>query len=166
MREAAASALQAASGWLVVFLLFQIALGAFVAGSRAGLTYNTWPLMDGALMPAWSAMTSMEPGWRNFFENHATVQFQHRMGAYLLLAFAVWHAWTARSVAPGSKAAKRAARHRRPHPVSGGDRHRHASVRSNGEIPLSWGLAHQGFADRGAGHGDSTLAGARGALNS
>ncbi|MBX9758341.1 MAG: COX15/CtaA family protein [Beijerinckiaceae bacterium] len=145
MPEAAASALRTAAGWLVVFLLFQIALGAFVAGSRAGLTYNTWPLMDGAFMPAWSVMSSMDPGWRNFFENHATVQFQHRIGAYLLLAFAVWHAWSARSAAPGSKAAKRAI-------VIVGLVLCQAAIgigtllSVNGEIPLSWGLAHQGFA--------------------
>ncbi len=143
--EMAASALRKSAGWLVVFLLFQIALGAFVAGSRAGLTYNTWPLMDGAFMPAWSVMTSMEPSWRNFFENHATVQFQHRIGAYLLLAYVLWHAWTARSVAPGSKAAKRAI-------AIVGLVLTQAAIgvgtllSVNGEIPLSWGLLHQGFA--------------------
>lgn len=143
--ELAASALRRAAGWLVVFLLVQIALGGFVAGSRAGLTYNTWPLMDGSFAPAWSAMTSMEPGWRNFFENHATVQFQHRMGAYLLLAYALWHAWTARGVAPGSKAAKRA------FAIVGLVLTQAAIgvatlLSVNGEIPLGWGLLHQGFA--------------------
>jgi cytochrome c oxidase assembly protein subunit 15 len=143
--EMAASALRKAAGWLVVFLLFQVALGAFVAGSRAGLTYNTWPLMDGAFAPAWSVMTSMEPAWRNFFENHATVQFQHRIGAYLLLGFVLWHAWTARSVAPGSKAAKRAI-------VIVGLVLTQAAIgigtllAVDGEIPLGWGLLHQGFA--------------------
>jgi cytochrome c oxidase assembly protein subunit 15 len=144
-REAAGAALRSAAGWLVVFLLFQIALGAFVAGSRAGLTYNTWPLMDGAFMPAWSVMTSMEPGWRNFFENHATVQFQHRIGAYLLLAFVVWHAFVARSAAPGSKAAKRAV-------AIVGLVVAQAVIgivtllSVDGEIPLGLGLLHQGFA--------------------
>ena len=36
---------------LVVLVLVQIYLGALVAGSRAGLIYNTWPLIDGALVP-------------------------------------------------------------------------------------------------------------------
>lgn len=143
--EAEGAMLRRAAGWLVAFILFQIALGAFVAGSRAGLTYNTWPLMDGSFMPAWSVMTSMEPGWRNFFENHATVQFQHRIGAYLLLAYVFWHAWTARRLAPGSKAAKRAV-------VMVGLVLTQAAIgvgtlyAVNGEIPLSWGLLHQGFA--------------------
>ncbi len=142
--EMAASALRRAAGFVVGFLLVQIALGAFVAGSRAGLTYNTWPLMDGAWAPAWSAMTSMEPAWRNFFENHATVQFQHRIGAYLLLAFVLWHAWTARSVAPGSKAAKRAV------VIVGlvllqGSIGVATLLSVDGEIPLGWGLLHQGF---------------------
>ncbi|MDP2358460.1 MAG: COX15/CtaA family protein [Beijerinckiaceae bacterium] len=143
--EMAASALRKAAGLLVAFLLFQIALGAFVAGSRAGLTYNTWPLMDGAFAPSWSVMTSMEPAWRNFFENHATVQFQHRVAAYLLLGFVLWHAWTARSVAPGSKAAKRAF-------VIVGLVLAQASIgvatllAVDGRIPLGWGLLHQSFA--------------------
>lgn len=143
--ELAASALRGAAGWLVAFLLLQIALGALVAGSRAGLTYNTWPLMDGAFAPAWSVMTSMEPGWRNFFENHATVQLQHRLGAYLLLAYVLWHAWSARSVSPGSKAANRAV-------ALVGLVLTQAAIgvatllSVDGEIPLGWGLLHQGFA--------------------
>lgn len=143
--EMAASALRKAAGWLVFFLLFQIALGAFVAGSRAGLTYNTWPLMDGSFAPAWSVMTSMEPGWRNVFENHATVQFQHRMGAYLLLAFALWHAWAARNVAPGSKAAKRAVAIVGLVLVQAGIGIV-TLLTVDGVIPLGWGLLHQGFA--------------------
>jgi heme a synthase len=87
----------------------------------------------------------MEPAWRNFFENHATVQFQHRMGAYLLLAYVAWHAWTARSVAPGSKAAKRAV-------AIVGLVLTQAVIGIatlllvDGRIPLGWGLLHQGFA--------------------
>ena len=41
-----------------------------------GLTYNTWPLMDGALIPG--GLFVIEPVWRNFFENPKTVQFVHR----------------------------------------------------------------------------------------
>jgi len=54
--------------------------GAFVAGNDAGCAYNTWPKMDEEWVP--SEVLEMEPMWRNFFENTATVQFDHRMLAY------------------------------------------------------------------------------------
>jgi cytochrome c oxidase assembly protein subunit 15 len=76
----------------LVFL--QIALGGLVAGSKAGLTYNTWPLMDGALIPPASALFVVVPFIENFVDNVTLVQFNHRMLAYGLVAFAVWHAWS------------------------------------------------------------------------
>jgi heme a synthase len=79
---------------IVALLLVQIALGALVAGSKAGLTYNTWPLMDGVLVPPASALFSVSPWIENFVDNPALVQFNHRLTAYLLLAAAVWH-WLA-----------------------------------------------------------------------
>jgi heme a synthase len=82
-------------GLLIVILVFlQIFLGGVVAGLNAGMTFNTWPLMDGALFP--SGLFIQEPAWRNFFENVATVQFNHRMVAYLLFAVALLHAFQAR----------------------------------------------------------------------
>jgi heme a synthase len=77
---------------LLALVLLQIYLGALVAGLRAGLIYNTWPLIDGTLVPAASHLLFNEPWWRNFFENPLTVQFDHRLVAYALLATAVWHA--------------------------------------------------------------------------
>jgi cytochrome c oxidase assembly protein subunit 15 len=76
---------------LLVLALFQIYLGALVAGLRAGLIYNTWPLIDGALVPEASRLFHDVPWWRNLFENTLTVQFNHRMTAYLLLALALVH---------------------------------------------------------------------------
>ena len=64
---------------LLVLVLVQIYLGALVAGLRAGLIYNTWPLIDGRLVPDASRLFFQEPLWRNFFENALTVQFDHRM---------------------------------------------------------------------------------------
>lgn len=55
--------------------------GGFVAGLKAGFVYNTFPLMDGRWIP--EAMFQQEPLWRNFFENMATVQFDHRLLATL-----------------------------------------------------------------------------------
>jgi cytochrome c oxidase assembly protein subunit 15 len=64
-------------------LIFVMALsGGFVAGLRAGYAYNTFPLMNGQIVPAEIAM--LTPWWKNFFYNMATVQFDHRMGAWVL----------------------------------------------------------------------------------
>ena len=67
----------------------QSLLGALVAGINAGKTYTDWPLMDGDFIPA--GLFDMQPFWLNFFESHLTVQFDHRMVAYALTAFIVWH---------------------------------------------------------------------------
>ena len=93
---------------LVGLILFQIALGGLVAGSKAGLTYNTWPLMDGALVPPASALFAVKPWIENFVDNVVLVQFNHRLVAYAIVAFALWHAWTIRRQAAASKTAKRA----------------------------------------------------------
>lgn len=70
-------------GWVFV----QIFLGALVAGNRAGLVYDTWPLMAGRILPG-EAFT-MVPLWHDLVENQATVQFLHRMGAYVLFALVI-----------------------------------------------------------------------------
>ncbi|WP_375461181.1 COX15/CtaA family protein [uncultured Enterovirga sp.] len=90
-------------------VLLQIALGGLVAGSRAGWTYNTWPLMDGRLVPPVEALTSVTPWFENFVDNPALVQLNHRLTAYLLVAFALWQAWSLRRRLPGSPASHRAA---------------------------------------------------------
>jgi cytochrome c oxidase assembly protein subunit 15 len=51
--------------------------GAFVAGLKAGFTYNTFPLMAGKLLP--DGLWSITPVYLNFFENVTTVQFTHRL---------------------------------------------------------------------------------------
>ena len=81
------------AGLIVLMVLIQIYLGALVAGLDAGLAYNTWPLMDGAIIP--SDLLNMQPVWHNFFESPKTVQFIHRGSAYLLFALALIHmVWT------------------------------------------------------------------------
>jgi cytochrome c oxidase assembly protein subunit 15 len=77
----------------LTLVFIQIYLGALVAGLRAGLIYNTWPLIDGALVPDAARLLFETPGWRNFFENALTVQFDHRMVAYALWLIAVLHAY-------------------------------------------------------------------------
>jgi cytochrome c oxidase assembly protein subunit 15 len=80
------------AGLLLVLVLVQIYLGALVAGLDAGLTYNTWPLMDGQLVPPAADLFRLAPAWRNPFENVLTVQFDHRLAAYVLWLLAILHA--------------------------------------------------------------------------
>jgi cytochrome c oxidase assembly protein subunit 15 len=77
---------------LMLLVLAQIYLGALVAGLRAGLVYNTWPLIDGSFIPDAASLFFQQPWWRNVFENALTVQFDHRMVAYALWLVAVLHA--------------------------------------------------------------------------
>lgn len=71
-----------------VLVYGQMLLGALVAGLHAGLIYNTWPDMDGRVFP--ENPFTLSPPWKNFFENEGVVQFDHRIGAYIVAAFAVW----------------------------------------------------------------------------
>ena len=79
------------SGLLVVLIFVQLYLGALVAGLRAGLVYNTWPAIDGGLIPASARLWFETPWWRNLFENALTVQFEHRMTAYALFVLVAFH---------------------------------------------------------------------------
>ena len=79
---------------LTVGVFAQMTLGAFVAGLRAGRTFNTWPLMDGKFFP--DGYFAGTPGFNDLFETIAAVQFNHRIGAYLLVAGAVWFYLAAR----------------------------------------------------------------------
>ena len=80
---------------LLVLVLAQIYLGAIVAGLRAGRIYNTWPLIDGAFIPDSARLFFNTPLWRNFFENTLTVQFDHRMLAYVIFVLALVQAFAA-----------------------------------------------------------------------
>ena len=82
--------------FLVAFVLLQIAAGGFVAGLDAGQGYVTWPKMDGQWIP--SGLWEMAPGWKNAFENAMTVQFNHRILAYMLLLATALHAWQSRTL--------------------------------------------------------------------
>lgn len=99
-------AVQRFSALMVILVLCQIYLGALVAGLNAGFSYNTWPLMDGAIIPG--HLFAIEPLWRNFFENPKTVQFIHRMGAYTVFLFALAQMIFVLVRAPGTTHARRA----------------------------------------------------------
>lgn len=75
---------------LTTLIFIMVLSGGFVAGIRAGLAYNTFPLMNGHFIPPEIFM--LEPWYRNFFDNMATVQFDHRMIAWML-AFLVPLFW-------------------------------------------------------------------------
>lgn len=87
----------------IIALLFgQIFLGALVAGLDAGYQFNSWPLMEGQVVP--SGLFVLEPWWLNAFETVKLVQFDHRVFAYLLIAailahvIAVWRSADLRAV--------------------------------------------------------------------
>jgi cytochrome c oxidase assembly protein subunit 15 len=88
----------ASAGWrraadaVLALVVLTILAGGFVAGTRAGLTYNTFPLMDGRLVPAGYAQ--LQPLWLNWFENIAAVQFDHRALAIATMT-AVFLLWAA-----------------------------------------------------------------------
>ena len=68
--------------WNTALIFLMILSGGFVAGTRAGFIYNTFPLMKGHWIPP--GLYSTHPPWRALFEDLATVQFNHRILAYLL----------------------------------------------------------------------------------
>jgi cytochrome c oxidase assembly protein subunit 15 len=74
---------------LLLLVFVQAGLGALVAGLKAGLTYNTWPLMDGKFVP--DGLATQSPWYLNFFENVTTVQFDHRVTAYAVVIVALVH---------------------------------------------------------------------------
>lgn len=66
------------SGLLFVMILS----GGLVSGIHAGFAYNTFPLMDGRFFPL--GLYGLDPAWTSIFEDITTVQFNHRVLAYLL----------------------------------------------------------------------------------
>lgn len=83
---------------LTVVVSIMIMSGGFVAGNRAGFSFNTFPLMNGQLIP--SGLFSMSPWFANFFENNLTVQFDHRMIAYLLCVLVPFIWWKGMQLKP------------------------------------------------------------------
>ncbi len=77
---------------LAALILCQVVLGAFVAGTKAGLIYNTWPLMDGDLIPA--GLWDKSPWYVNITENLTAIQFNHRVMAYILVVLTTIQACT------------------------------------------------------------------------
>ncbi|MBK8019442.1 MAG: COX15/CtaA family protein [Betaproteobacteria bacterium] len=82
------------AGWLSAAVFVMVLSGALVAGTRAGYAYNTFPLMDGHVVPP--GLGAMEPWWDNLFHNITTVQFDHRLIAWGLFVAIPLFWWRAR----------------------------------------------------------------------
>lgn len=82
-RPAAPRGLRRLGAYCHAVIFFTVLSGALVAGLNAGLLYNDWPLMGGNFIP--EDIAALSPAWLNIFENEGTVQFDHRIMAYLTL---------------------------------------------------------------------------------
>jgi heme a synthase len=100
-REAVGASVRRLAAILVGLVFAQVALGAFVAGLKAGLVYNTWPSMNGQFVP--SDYWSEGRGLLSLFESHAAAQFNHRLTAYALLIAAIVQAWFVFASPTGSR---------------------------------------------------------------
>lgn len=105
-REAASAGFATAAGALVALIFCQLGLGALVAGLRAGVIDNTWPLMEGRLIPA--GVFALAPWPRSIVDDATTAQFDHRVAAYAIVLLALATALAARRRARRSSLARRA----------------------------------------------------------
>ncbi len=81
-----------ATGLLILALvLVQLFMGGIVAGLRAGLVENTWPLIAGAFIPPAQTLWPKDPWWINLVDTPLTAQFFHRMIAYVIFVLAGLH---------------------------------------------------------------------------
>jgi len=101
-RDPAVGRLRRALLWLLALVAVTIASGGFVAGLNAGMTYNTFPLMDGQLIPP--GYGDLSPWLLNLFENIAAVQFNHRLLAVttVALALVLWLWSLSRDISPAA----------------------------------------------------------------
>src|SRR3954468_23023430 len=75
-RTASSDEARRRAGFLVGLVFVMVLSGALVAAIKAGYAYNTWPLMDGRVIP--EEILLLDPWWDNLQHNMATVQFVHR----------------------------------------------------------------------------------------
>ncbi|WP_291992659.1 COX15/CtaA family protein [Candidatus Accumulibacter sp. ACC003] len=105
--DATLRGLQRIGFWLLILVGYMVVSGGFVAGIRAGKAYNSFPLMNGHILPPESFV--IDPWYLNFFNNMALVQFDHRLGAWLLAFLVPWFWWKIKSAAAVSATARRVA---------------------------------------------------------
>ncbi len=75
--------------FLLLLITVQVIYGAFVAGTKAGWTYNTWPKMGEEWLPESMGFAWGKEGMSSLINNIASIQFIHRLLAYVLLLFIV-----------------------------------------------------------------------------
>ena len=104
-RLQAPPALARFSQWLAGLVFLMVLSGGLVAGLRAGLAYNTFPLMHGHIVPP--DMFLIEPWYANFIGNMGTVQFDHRMIAWTLATLIpiLWRKTVKSTVSSGARLA-------------------------------------------------------------
>lgn len=95
LRDSTASSGIRGARWVSLLVFVTMIWGAFVSGLDGGAVFNTFPLMDGRLIPP--GALSMSPLWLNPFENIGTVQFLHRLLAICTVIAAIWLWWTNRA---------------------------------------------------------------------
>ncbi len=133
------STVRALAMLLAGLIFLQVIAGAFVAGTKAGLTYNTWPLMDGHLVP--DGLWIESPWYLNFFENITLIQFNHRVLAYLIAIGAlalVLHSRNGALEAPAWTLLSTV--------IIQAGIGVWILVSTEGKIPIGLGILHQGFA--------------------
>ena len=86
-----AGRLKAGALAILALVFVQIFMGGIVAGLRAGLVENTWPLIGGAFIPPVDVLFPKEPWWTNIVDTPVTAQFFHRMIAYVIFVLAALH---------------------------------------------------------------------------
>jgi cytochrome c oxidase assembly protein subunit 15 len=89
----------------VILIALTILAGGFTAGSRAGYIFNSFPLMEGHVVPP--GYGTLHPFWRNWFQNLAAIQFDHRLlataTAIATLIAAIWGTSTRLQLPPGPR---------------------------------------------------------------
>tara|TARA_Y100001970_G_scaffold41940_1_gene52121 strand:- start:22053 stop:23084 length:1032 start_codon:yes stop_codon:yes gene_type:complete len=74
--------------FILILYVFQVLFGAFIAGTKAGLLWNTFPLMEGKLIP--NGLWEIKPFYLNFFENMKMFQFSHRILGTIIMIYSGW----------------------------------------------------------------------------
>ena len=73
--------------FILLLVVLQIVLGAFLSGLDGGLIYNSWPDMNGNFFPNDVVLNDYLSS--QLFYNPSIVQFFHRLTAYILLFFII-----------------------------------------------------------------------------
>ena len=130
------SRLKRVTNMTMLVLVAQLVMGALVAGLKAGHIFNTWPKMGDSFAP--DGLLAMEPLWRNFLDNAVTVQFDHRIGAYVLTLLVLAILWLSRDVSATIKNAV--------YLLTGAVAiQMYLGIATLlKDVPVSWGTAHQG----------------------